>query len=63
MTIYSAPCTDCGGAHSAACRRRARRIAICDVRTWQVLRIRSGLSRRQTQGALRAMLKPLIKKG
>jgi hypothetical protein len=62
MRIYSAPCINRGGAHSATCRRRARRIAIRDARTREVLRIRSGLSRRQTQGALRAMLKPLIKK-
>jgi AcrR family transcriptional regulator len=42
-------------------RRRAQLIAICDVRTWEVLRIRLGLSRHQTQAALREMLEPLIK--
>lgn len=44
-------------------RRRAQLIAICDVWTWQVLRIRLGLSRHQTQVALREMLEPLTRKG
>src|SRR6185369_17488231 len=40
-------------------RRLAQLVAICDVRTWEVLRINSGLSRPQTQLALREMLTPL----
>jgi AcrR family transcriptional regulator len=43
-------------------RRRAQLIAICDLRTWEVLRIRLGLSRDQTQVALREMLEPLTQK-
>jgi AcrR family transcriptional regulator len=42
-------------------RRRAQLIAICDLRTWEVLRIRMGLSRRDTELALREMLLPLVK--
>jgi len=44
-------------------RRRAQLIAICDLRTWEVLRSRMGLSRDETHAALREMLQPLIKKG
>ena len=44
-------------------RRLAQLVAICDVRTWEVLRINSGLSRPQTQLALREMLIPLTAKG
>jgi AcrR family transcriptional regulator len=42
-------------------RRRAQLIAICDVQMWEVLRIRQGLSRQQTQAALHEMLEPFIK--
>ncbi|MEO3756758.1 TetR/AcrR family transcriptional regulator [Mycobacterium sp. B14F4] len=44
-------------------RRRAQLIAICDVWTWQVLRIRQGLSRQQTEVALRELLEPHCSKG
>ena len=43
-------------------RRLVQLIAICDVRTWEVLRIRMGLSRNETRVAVREMLQPLIKK-
>ncbi|MEB3982110.1 TetR/AcrR family transcriptional regulator [Mycobacterium sp. 663a-19] len=43
-------------------RRLAQLIAICDLGTWEVLRIRMGLSRRQARAALREMLQPLVKK-
>jgi AcrR family transcriptional regulator len=41
-------------------RRLAQLVAICDVRTWEILRISSGLSRRETKLALSEMLAPLI---
>ena len=43
-------------------RRLAQLIAICDLRTWEVLRIRMRLSRNDTRATLREMLQPLIKK-
>ncbi|MFG1929399.1 TetR/AcrR family transcriptional regulator [Mycobacterium sp. NPDC048908] len=43
-------------------RRLAQLIAICDVHTWEVLRIRSGLSTRATKVALTEMLAPLVVK-
>jgi AcrR family transcriptional regulator len=42
-------------------RRLAQLIAICDLRTWDILRIRLGLSRNDTRAAMREMLQPLIK--
>jgi hypothetical protein len=44
-------------------RRCAQLIAICDVWTWEILRSRLGLSRYQTEVALREMIDPLIRKG
>jgi AcrR family transcriptional regulator len=44
-------------------RRLAELIAICDLRTWEVLRITSGLSPDQTQLALHEMLTPFTTKG
>jgi AcrR family transcriptional regulator len=44
-------------------RRCAQLIAICDVWTWEILRIRLGLSRYQTEVALREMIDPLIRQG
>ncbi len=41
-------------------RRLAQLIAVCDLHTWEVLRIGSGLSRRATKLALCEMLTPLI---
>jgi AcrR family transcriptional regulator len=43
-------------------RRLAQLVAVCDLRTWELLRLASGLSRQQTQRALHEMLKPLITK-
>ncbi len=43
-------------------RRLAQLVAVCDLRTWELLRIRSGLSRHQTQLALHELLNPLITK-
>ena len=41
-------------------RRLAQLIAICDVHTWVVLRINSGLSKRATKVELIEMLAPLV---
>ena len=43
-------------------RRLAQLVAICDVHTWEVLRIRSRLSSRATKVALTEMLAPLVMK-
>ena len=42
-------------------RRLAQLVAICDLRTWELLRISSDLSRSQTERALHEMLQPLTK--
>ena len=46
--------------------RRSRRLAqiccICDLRTWENLRLTAGLSRAQTELAVYEMLRPLITK-
>jgi|KBSSwiStaDraftv2_1062776.scaffolds.fasta_scaffold01979_12 AcrR family transcriptional regulator len=41
-------------------RRLAELTAICDLRTWEMLRLNAGLSRAQTETALREMLAPLM---
>ena len=41
-------------------RRLAQLVAVCDVYTWKLLRLDSGLSRRQTQIALHELLGPLV---
>jgi AcrR family transcriptional regulator len=41
-------------------RRLAQVVAVCDVYTWKLLRLDSGLSRRQTQIALHELLGPLL---
>jgi AcrR family transcriptional regulator len=41
-------------------RRLAQLVAICDLRTWEILRIGSQLSRRETNVALTEMLAPLV---
>ncbi len=41
-------------------RRLAQLVAICDVHTWEILRIRSGLSCRATKTALAEMLAPFV---
>jgi hypothetical protein len=43
-------------------RRLAELVAICDLRTWELLRIDFGLSRAETLAALREMLEPLTTK-
>ena len=42
-------------------RRLAQFVALCDVYTWKLLRLDSGLSRPQTERALVEMLTPLTK--
>lgn len=44
-------------------RRLAQLVAICDLRTWETLRITSQLSRAQTELALLDVLEPLVTKG
>lgn len=41
-------------------RRLAQVVAVCDVYTWKLLRLDSGLSRDQTRLALRELLVPLL---
>ncbi|MGM9473770.1 TetR/AcrR family transcriptional regulator [Pseudarthrobacter sp. YS3] len=43
---------------SVRTRRTAQLVTICDVDTWKLLRLDSGLSRRQTEQALLEMLAP-----
>jgi len=43
-------------------RRLAQLVATCDLRTWELLRIGSGLTQKQTQRALHEMIEPLITK-
>jgi AcrR family transcriptional regulator len=43
-------------------RRLAQLTTICDLRTWELLRIESRLSRKQTATALRELLAPLMTK-
>jgi AcrR family transcriptional regulator len=59
-TVFAATLESLTGADKD--RRRGQLVAICDVGTWEVLRIRMGLSRHETRAALREMLQPLIKK-
>lgn len=40
-------------------RRLATLVAVCDLRTWETLRLRAGLSRQETRRALLEMLTPL----
>lgn len=41
-------------------RRMAQIVAVCDARTWYILRVDSGLSAQQTKRAIYEMLAPLI---
>lgn len=43
-------------------RRIAQFVAICDVRTWELLRRRAGLGPKQTERALTEMLSPLVER-
>jgi AcrR family transcriptional regulator len=53
---------DLAGLSGAQRRRRlAQFTAVCDVQTWKLLRIDSGLSRPQTELALVELLQPLLK--
>jgi AcrR family transcriptional regulator len=45
---------------AARARRLAQLVAVCDVYTWKLLRRDRGLSRPQTEVALRELLQPLI---
>jgi AcrR family transcriptional regulator len=60
-TMFSDSLTNLSKADRA--RRLAQLVAVCDIRTWELLRISSALSRNQTRRALREMLEPLIAKG
>lgn len=44
-------------------RRLAQLVAICDLRTWEILHIGSGLNSAQCRLALHEMLKPLVTEG
>ena len=59
-TVFAAALEPLTGAERK--RRLAQLIAICDLRTWEVLRIRMALSRSEARAALREMLQPLITK-
>jgi AcrR family transcriptional regulator len=43
-------------------RRLAQLVAVCDVYTWMLLRRQAGLSRNQTELALRELVKPLTER-
>lgn len=44
-------------------RRLAQLVTVCDVYTWMLLRRQAGLSRNQTELALRELLTPLTQRG
>ncbi|HET9322167.1 MAG TPA: hypothetical protein VFO27_20405, partial [Bryobacteraceae bacterium] len=46
--------------HNERARRLAQLVAVCDVYTWKLLRVQSGLTRRQTELALVELVNPLI---
>ena len=60
MTVFSDALAGLPRTHRA--RRLAQLVAICDLHTWEVLRVSSGLSLRATKLALSEMLAPLIAK-
>lgn len=51
-----------GLAPTVRARRLAQICCICDLRSWENLRLRSGLSRAQTERAIVEMLTPLLTK-
>ncbi|TPG25221.1 TetR/AcrR family transcriptional regulator [Mycolicibacterium hodleri] len=55
--VFATALSDLTGA--ARARRIAQLVAVCDVRTWDLLRQQGGLSRAQTRTALLEMLEPL----
>jgi AcrR family transcriptional regulator len=59
-TVFSDTLADLSKADRA--RRLAQLVATCDLRTWELLRIGSGLTQKQTQRALHEMIEPLITK-
>jgi AcrR family transcriptional regulator len=59
-TVFADALTPLDAADRA--RRLGQLVAICDLRTWELLRIGSGMSRQQTQLALHEMIEPLITK-
>jgi AcrR family transcriptional regulator len=58
MTMFSDALAGLSKVHRE--RRLAQLVAICDLRTWEVLRVNSRLSRRETKLALTEMLAPLV---
>jgi AcrR family transcriptional regulator len=56
--VFSDALTSLSGADHD--RRLAQLVAICDVRTWEILRIAAGLSQPETERALHEMLAPLV---
>ena len=56
--VFAASLTDL--TRAARARRLAQVTAVCDVRTWQLLRYGGALSRAQTHTALLEMLEPLL---
>lgn len=59
--VFAPALTDLSGSERA--RRLAQLVAVCDVYTWMLLRRGSGLSRKQTELALRELLTPLTRRG
>jgi AcrR family transcriptional regulator len=59
--VFAPALADQSGSERA--RRLAQLVAVCDVYTWMLLRRRSGLSRKQTELALRELLTPLTRRG
>jgi hypothetical protein len=58
MTVFSDALAGLPKSHRD--RRLAQLVAICDLRTWEILRIGSRLSRREIKLALSEMLAPLV---
>ena len=57
--VFAASLTDL--TRTARARRLAQITAVCDVRTWQLLRHDGSLSRAQTHTAILELLEPLLK--
>jgi len=60
-TVFAATLGDLGGVQRE--RRLAQLVAVCDVYTWRLLRLDSGLSRQQTHLAILELLGPLVATG
>jgi AcrR family transcriptional regulator len=61
VTVFAPALAGLSGRHRT--RRLAQLVAVCDVYTWMLLRRQSGLSRKQTEGALVELLMPLTDPG